>query len=82
MVIYFCFFGKQLENFKKICFQVLAKGEITSAIYRLKITDKFAFVQSHSKLIKNDAQDNFRNKEQTNDFELQTYIHTVHSIIK
>ena len=32
--------------------KVLAKGENTSAIYRLKITEKYAFVHTTSKLLK------------------------------
>lgn len=31
---------------------MIQKGENTSAIYRLKITEKYAFVQTNSKLIK------------------------------
>lgn len=34
---------------------MLAKGENTSAIYRVKITEKYAFVQTTSKIIKRDA---------------------------
>ena len=33
---------------------MLAKGENTSAIYRVKITEKYAFVQTTSKIIKRD----------------------------
>lgn len=32
--------------------KVVVKGENTSAIYRLKITEKYAFVQTTSKLVK------------------------------
>lgn len=34
---------------------MLAKGENTSAIYRVKITEKYAFVQTTSKILKRDA---------------------------
>lgn len=35
---------------------MLAKGENTSAIYRVKITGKYAFVQTTSKILKRDAE--------------------------
>lgn len=59
----------------------MEKGEkLTSAIYRLKISDKYAFVQSSSKILKSELFDekNQNQHESCNN----SYIHTVHSIIK
>lgn len=33
--------------------QVCTKGDNTSAIYRLKVSEKYAFVQTHSRLVAN-----------------------------
>lgn len=55
---------------------MIEKGEaLTSAIYRLKISDKFAFVQSSSKIIKKECEKECEKYQ-------NTYIHTTHSIIK
>lgn len=53
---------------------------LSSAIYRLKINDRFAFVQSSSKIIKNESLEKINKLE--NKSSNNTYIHTIHSIIK
>ena len=54
------------------------KGDNTSAIYRVKINEKYAFVQTSSKLIPfNSDLDLFDNEENDNQLILST-----HSIIK
>ncbi|CAF0760720.1 unnamed protein product [Brachionus calyciflorus] len=73
--------NNDLVHIQKHVNDVLTKGEITSAIYRLKINEKYAFVQSQSKLIKNEKFEEQGSSEISNEFN-QTYIHTIHSIIK
>jgi len=61
-------------------FKVLNKTENTSAIYRLKVSEKYAFVQTNSKLIQNEFYDDQLFSETTeNDKKI---ILSCHSIIK
>ena len=63
--------------------QVLNKNENTSAIYRLKISEKYAFVQTQSKLIAHvsDNDSTFRGGDDCKEQE-EMIIFSLHSIIK
>ncbi len=54
----------------------MAKGENTSAIYRLKISDKYAFVQTYSKLITRQESDELIMLEELQDEKDQQEITT------
>ncbi len=66
---------------------MLAKGENTSAIYRLKVTEKYAFVQTNSRLVKaepsNTAEDDSSDMSEPGKAALnEPVIYSSHSIIK
>jgi hypothetical protein len=67
--------------FKFLSFQVYNKGENTSAIYRLKLSDKFAFLQTQSRLLNFDHQASLSLKNEETD-EKDLLIYSTHSIIK